>query len=229
MPDNAALMITEKDIVIRLVIGAVLGALIGLERERHSQPAGLRTHMILSIGCTLAMCLSIDLAMQYRNIAPNGDPARLAAQVISGIGFLGAGAILKLGTNIKGLTTATSLWTVAIISLAVGAGHFFSGIFSTALLLTILTIIDFLEKRYLTGVVTRDITLKCQDRENLVNEVKNTLTDMKMVIKSICVEKNLETNDIDIDIIVRAPEKQNMDEIIEKLSSTKDIKSFDIH
>lgn len=223
------LMISEKDIVIRLIIGAFLGALIGLERERHSQPAGLRTHMILSIGCTLAMCLSIDLAMEFRNIAPNGDPARLAAQVISGIGFLGAGAILKLGTNVKGLTTATSLWTVAIIGLAVGAGHFFSGIFSTALLLTILTIIDFLEKRYLTGVVTREISLKCHDRENLVNDIRMILIDMKMMIKSICVEKNLETNDIDIDIIVRAPDKQNMDEIIEKLSSTKDIKSFDIH
>jgi len=229
MPDNSMLMISEKDIVIRLIIGAFLGALIGLERERHSQPAGLRTHMILSIGCTLAMCLSIDLAMEFRNIAPNGDPARLAAQVISGIGFLGAGAILKLGTNVKGLTTATSLWTVAIIGLAVGAGHFFSGIFSTALLLTILTIIDFLEKRYLTGVVTREISLKCHDRENLVNDIRMILIDMKMMIKSICVEKNLETNDIDIDIIVRAPDKQNMDEIIEKLSSTKDIKSFDIH
>lgn len=223
------LMISEKDIVIRLVIGAFLGALIGLERERHSQPAGLRTHMILSIGCTLAMCLSIDLAMEFRNIAPNGDPARLAAQVISGIGFLGAGAILKLGTNVKGLTTATSLWTVAIIGLAVGAGHFFSGIFSTALLLTILTIIDFLEKRYLTGVVTREISLKCHDRENLVNDIRMILIDMKMTIKSICVEKNLETNDIEIDIIVRASDRQNMDEIIEKLSSTKDIKSFDIH
>ncbi|MGV8121400.1 MAG: MgtC/SapB family protein [Candidatus Xenobiia bacterium LiM19] len=229
MPDNSMLMISEKDIVIRLIIGAFLGALIGLERERHSQPAGLRTHMILSIGCTLAMCLSIDLAMEFRNIAPNGDPARLAAQVISGIGFLGAGAILKLGTNVKGLTTATSLWTVAIIGLAVGAGHFFSGIFSTALLLTILTIIDFLEKRYLTGVVTREISLKCHDRENLVNDIRMILIDMKMTIKSICVEKSLETNDIDIDIIVRAPDKQNMDEIIEKLSSTKDVKSFDIH
>jgi len=229
MPDSASMMLTEQQIVIRLVISAVLGALIGLERERHSQPAGLRTHMILSIGAALAMCLSIELATQFRAIAPNGDPARLAAQVVSGIGFLGAGAILKLGTNVKGLTTATSLWTVAIIGLAIGAGHFFSGIFSTALLLTVLIIIDFIEKRFITGVITRDISLKCRDREHLINDLKNTLTGLNMVIKSICVEKNLETNDIDVDVVVRAPESLNVDKIMEELTGQKDIKSFDIH
>ena len=79
-------MISETDILLRLVIAAALGTLVGLERERHDQPAGLRTHMILVVGATLAMCLSINLATGWAGDAPNGDPARLAAQVVSGIG-----------------------------------------------------------------------------------------------------------------------------------------------
>ena len=124
-------MLSQTDIFIRLLVAAALGGLIGLERERHDQPAGLRTHIILVLGATIAMCISINLSMQFHTVATNGDPERLAAQVISGIGFLGAGAIFRFGANVKGLTTAASLWTTAIIGLAVGAGYYLIGIAST--------------------------------------------------------------------------------------------------
>ncbi len=88
-------MITDTDIVLRLLVAAVLGGLVGYERERNNQPAGLRTHIILVVGAALAMVLSVNLAMQFKPLVPNGDPARLAAQVISGIGFLGVGAIIR--------------------------------------------------------------------------------------------------------------------------------------
>ncbi|HNW35138.1 MAG TPA: MgtC/SapB family protein, partial [Candidatus Ozemobacteraceae bacterium] len=94
-------MLTEYDIIFRLIFSAFLGGLIGLEREKHSQPAGLRTHIILAIGSSIAMCISINLSMQFHTTATNGDPERLAAQVISGIGFLGAGAIFRYGTGVK--------------------------------------------------------------------------------------------------------------------------------
>ncbi len=110
-------MISDQEIVIRVLIAAIIGALVGFERERQGQPAGLRTHIILVVGAALTMTLSINLAIQFRPYVPNGDPARLAAQVLSGIGFLGAGAILRYGPNIKGLTTATSLWTLAVVGL----------------------------------------------------------------------------------------------------------------
>jgi len=103
------MLISEGEILIRLGLAALLGMIVGFERERQNQPAGLRTHAILAIGSCLAMTISINLAVQFVPHVPNGDPARLAAQVISGIGFLGAGAILRYGTNVKGLTTATSL------------------------------------------------------------------------------------------------------------------------
>jgi len=101
--------------LLRLAVSMLLGGAIGFERERDSQPAGLRTHMILILGSCLAMILSINIGIK------NGtDPTRMAAQVISGVGFLGAGAILRSGFNVKGLTTATTVWTTAIIGLAVG-------------------------------------------------------------------------------------------------------------
>ena len=187
-------MISEQQIVIRLLTAAVLGGLVGVEREMHQQPAGLRTHMILAIGSTLAMCLSIDLAMQFQPLVPNGDPARLAAQVISGIGFLGAGAIFRYGATIKGLTTATSLWTVAIVGLVVGAGHFFSAGVATALLLGALSMLDQLEKRFLANSVTRTINVRIQGRQGLVEELRLVFNDLGFEVKSLSFSKDTQSN-----------------------------------
>ena len=114
-------MIPDYQIILRLLLAAGLGALVGLERELRGQFAGLRTYIILVTGAALSMTVSINLAIQFHPLAPNGDPARLAAQVVSGIGFLGAGAILRFGSHVKGLTTATSLWSMAMVGLAVEA------------------------------------------------------------------------------------------------------------
>jgi len=221
-------MITEQQIVLRLFLTAVLGGLVGLERERHNQPAGLRTHIILSVGSALAMCISINLAMQFQPLVPNGDPARLAAQVISGIGFLGAGAIFRYGTSVKGLTTATSLWTVAIIGLAMGAGHYFSAIVATALLLVALSVLDILEKRFLTGVITRTITMKVTDRPSLVDELKQVFQDLGIEIKSISISKNVETNEMEFEAIAKVPGQPDMDRLIGKLSHVQGIRAFEI-
>ncbi len=101
----------------RLVVAAILGALVGLEREIHEHPAGMRTHLLVSLGSAAFTVLSIEAFG-----APGGDPGRIAAQIVSGIGFLGAGAILKEGATIRGLTTAASLWAVAAVGMAAGAG-----------------------------------------------------------------------------------------------------------
>ena len=114
----------QLDLAVRLAVAAVLGAAIGLEREIHDHPAGMRTHLLVSLGAAIFTELSI-----YSFQPPGGgtgavptDPSRIAAQVVSGIGFLGAGAILKYGTSIRGLTTAASLWATAAIGMAAGAG-----------------------------------------------------------------------------------------------------------
>jgi putative Mg2+ transporter-C (MgtC) family protein len=113
---------------LRLLIAAVLGALVGLEREIHDHPAGMRTHLLVSLGSGGFTVLSIAAFP-----APGADPGRIAAQIVSGIGFLGAGAILKEGATIRGLTTAASLWAVAAVGMAAGAGAWIVAVTITAI------------------------------------------------------------------------------------------------
>ena len=123
----------QLDLVLRLLLGAGLGAAIGFEREVRGHPAGLRTHTLVSLGSALFTELSI-----YGFPSAPGqpvDPTRIAAQIVTGIGFLGGGAILKEGLNVKGLTTAASLWAVAAIGMAAGAGNWFLAIASTLIVL----------------------------------------------------------------------------------------------
>jgi putative Mg2+ transporter-C (MgtC) family protein len=115
----------QADLAVRMLIAAILGAAIGLEREIHEHPAGMRTHLLVSLGSAIFTVLSIYgfEGIHAEGVTATVDPTRISAQVVSGIGFLGAGAILKYGTSIRGLTTAASLWTAAAIGMAAGAGE----------------------------------------------------------------------------------------------------------
>jgi putative Mg2+ transporter-C (MgtC) family protein len=138
--------ITEIDMVIRLSLGFLAGAIIGFERSSRHQIAGLRTHILICVGATLLMLVSIWLPAEFTGMK-NGDPGRIAAQVVSGIGFLGAGAIIRLGNNIKGLTTAASLWLIAAVGLAIGAGMFIAAAATEVISLVTLIVLELVEKR----------------------------------------------------------------------------------
>jgi len=139
-------MITELDIILRLSLGFIAGGIIGFERSSHRQIAGLRTHILICVGSTCLMLLSIWLPQNFFSLK-NGDPGRIAAQVVSGMGFLGAGAIIRLGGDIKGLTTAASLWLVAAIGLVIGAGMYIAAIGAEVLALITLTLLHPIERR----------------------------------------------------------------------------------
>jgi len=142
-------VIDDWHLMLRLLLSVLLGGLIGYERERKNHAAGLKTHTLVSLGSCLIMVLSIygfsEFVGQY---GVNRDPARLAAQAITGIGFLGAGTILFTGKSIKGLTTAASLWVVMAIGLAVGAGFYVGASFTVFLALAVLWGLNVIEKRY---------------------------------------------------------------------------------
>ena len=129
-------MTGNVEIIIRLILASILGGLIGLDRESTNRPAGFRTHILVAIGSALIMMVSVD------NAKYGADPSRIAAQVISGIGFLGAGTILRTGTNIEGLTTAASLWVCAGIGLAVGNGYYLGAVATTLIVLFFLKILE---------------------------------------------------------------------------------------
>jgi putative Mg2+ transporter-C (MgtC) family protein len=221
-------MVPDQEFVIRILISAALAALVGIERERQNQPAGLRTLMILAVGSTMAMILSINMAFQFKVQGVSGDPARLAAQVISGIGFLCGGAILHYGLNVRGLTTATSLWTTAIIGLTVGAGHYLAAGGTTLLLLVILVVLNFIEDRYIPQYRTYSVTLKAEDRAGILKEVRELFDDPSIKMTMTSVNKNLDEDRITIILSVRSLQKQVLDTLVNRLSNSKGINSFKI-
>ena len=115
--------VTTISSVYKLVLSMALGAVIGYERKRKGQIAGVRTFSLIAMGATLAMILSIYVPQEYLGLK-NGDPGRIAAQVVSGIGFLGAGAIIQMKGSVRGLTTAAGIWMVAALGLTVGVGMY---------------------------------------------------------------------------------------------------------
>jgi putative Mg2+ transporter-C (MgtC) family protein len=130
----------QVELALRLLLGLVLGAIIGLEREFGRQPAGFRTHSLVALGACLFTIVSA-----YAFLGAGADPTRIAAQVVTGIGFIGAGAVLQYQGHIRGLTTAASLWSVAAIGMAAGAGLYVLAVLGTALVLVVLSLLDRVE------------------------------------------------------------------------------------
>lgn len=143
MPTDIAF---QFDLLVRLLLAAVLGAAIGLEREVHDHPAGMRTHLLVSVGAATFTVLSI-----FAFVAPGADPGRIAAQIVSGIGFLGAGAILKYGATVRGLTTAASLWAVAAVGMAAGSGAWIVALIATIIVVVSLWPLHLVEERLVAG------------------------------------------------------------------------------
>lgn len=143
--------ITPTTAAVKLLVSFFLGAIIGVERQFRRREAGMRTFTLICMGSAAAMLISIWIPQCYPNFL-NGDPGRIAAQVLTGIGFLGAGAIMQSHGSIHGLTTAACIWVVAVIGLAVGAGMYVPALIGTGLTLVILVSLERLEKRmFLNG------------------------------------------------------------------------------
>jgi len=141
-------IIPHSEILLRLLVTLLIAFLLGLEREFKHQPAWVRTHVLIWVGSCLLMILSILVPEMYNSNI--NDPGRIAAQVVSGIWFLWAGAIIKLGVDTRGLTTAANIWVTAAIGLVIGAGLYFAAFAATAIILIDLILITEFKRRYLT-------------------------------------------------------------------------------
>lgn len=135
------------DIIWRLLCALLVGIVIGTEREYTHRPAGMRTHMLVSLGACVVMIIGQLIFVQYRELNATPDPARMAAQVITGVGFLGAGTILREGPTVKGLTTAASLWSTACLGLAAGAGYYILAVAGMLFIFATLTIFEVIQKK----------------------------------------------------------------------------------
>ena len=145
--------------VFKLTLSLLLGCVVGLERKRKGQIAGLRTFALISMGATLGMILSIYIPQEYMGLK-NGDPGRVAAQVITGVGFLGAGAIIQMKGSVRGLTTAAGIWMVATIGMAVGVGMYLVSVIATLLIIFILVTLERYEHKLNIGQESKIVRVK---------------------------------------------------------------------
>lgn len=163
----------SSDLIIRLVFATLLGGILGLEREIHGRPAGLRTHLLVSLGAAAFMLMSPLVAGM--NPGFPGDPGRIAAQIVTGIGFLGAGAIVKEGVNIRGLTTAACLWVAAAIGMACGAALYAEAIFIWILAIFALVLLPYAEgifRKHSYRILEISLPLEV-DVSSILNAVKS--------------------------------------------------------
>lgn len=182
-------MIGEYEVIIRLVLSAIIGGLIGMEREASNRPAGLRTHVLVTLGSALIMLVSLEGFKDPGTGLQTGDSARLAAQVVSGIGFLGAGTIMRTGDSIVGLTTAASLWVSAGIGLAIGNGYYMGGLLTAGIvILTLMSLAAFEKKVFKTKYKTLHVF--STSRSGLIGEIGTLLGAHNINIRDISIEDN---------------------------------------
>ncbi|MCA0756791.1 MgtC/SapB family protein [Paenibacillus sp. N4] len=194
--------ISELHILIRLLLALVLGGLVGFEREQSNHAAGFRTNILVCLGSCLLMLLSMyGFAAFVDEVNVRVDPARLAAAVITGIGFLGAGTILFTGKSITGLTTAASLWVVSAIGLAVGAGFYFAAGVTTIMVLVTLWAFNKLEKRYISAKKEQLLKIKSYDVSKTLRGLNELIASKKIVIRKLQIEELRDEGHSDGDLL----------------------------
>ena len=199
----------------QIVVAAALGAIIGAEREIHGHPAGIRTHMLVSLGSAIFTIMSVHGFGQDADPS-RVDPTRIAAQIVSGIGFLGAGAILKDGIVIRGLTTAASLWATSAVGLAAGAGEYVIAIVSAGVILVSLWPINAIAERLHGGGAPETNLRLLLDKVELIGAVSETLLRQKVEIVGITTQR-LARHSYQADLSVRSRRAADITEALEAL------------
>jgi putative Mg2+ transporter-C (MgtC) family protein len=214
--------INVYNVVFRILLSLLLGGIIGIEREKHKQLAGFRTHILISISSTLLMLLSIYVPQTFSS-AGQADPGRIAAQVISGIGFIGAGAILRIGANVRGLTTAATIWSIAAVGLVVGAGMYLVSIVGTVIILFVLTVLDRIEKAFFPPqhlkymhITFREITAKT----DLVLAIIKTY---KIKIKDFDINQSPQKNTTRMEIFIQVRRDTDFKKLYEDLEKVEGV------
>lgn len=199
-------MVSNFELIIRLLASAIVGGIIGIEREAHNRPAGFRTHILVTMGAALIMLVSTQ---GFPGVEGKFDPSRIAAQVVSGVGFLGAGTIVITGNEIKGLTTAASLWVCAGVGLAIGGGYYLGGLVTAVIVFISLSLLSKIEKG-LTSKKYKAINITCQERAGLIGDLGQVFGNNAIMIKDIKINRNImlhenslitENNEMEYDIV----------------------------
>lgn len=221
MADPSVWHLDMGEVILRIGLAVVFGGIIGIEREWGNHSAGFRTHILVCVGSTLITILSIYGFAEFV-YEPNvrTDPARLTAQIVSGIGFLGAGTILRTGSTISGLTTAASLWVVAAIGIGVGTGSYFAAGLTTLMVWVCLFLLNKFEKRVINRRRRNEWILKVNGSHSDVGRVIQQLTDAGLWLRSIDIARESDDNTWRVRVKIRTEKRMTPQDITDVLLST---------
>lgn len=205
------------EMVARLLLACLLGGIIGIERQNLNRPAGFRTHILVCVGSALVMVTSEFVFKKYTGVS-NVDITRLGAQVISGIGFLGAGTIIRDGFNVKGLTTAASLWAVSCVGIAAGIGFYLGAIATTAMIYITLILLLKFELLHKDKSNLRVLTIQSLNITGQIAAICTVFDRSGVFVKSIEFENDLEDKYLHIRCLIKLPESNSKVGILNELS-----------
>jgi len=200
--------VTLANSVFKLVLSMVLGVLVGVERKRKGQIAGVRTFALISMGACMAMLLSIYVPQVYLGLK-NGDPGRIAAQVITGVGFLGGGAMIHMKGSVRGLTTAAGIWMTATIGMAVGVGMYWCSILAPGLILVTLVLLEAWEHRRNIGHENRVLKLQVEGIVQDIEAYREVFNRHKVHLSTYFIEYDYERDSTQLNFVVLAPSHRN--------------------
>lgn len=193
--------VTLSNSVFRLMLAMLIGCMVGWERKRKGQVAGLRTFTLISMGACLAMLLSIYVPQEYLGLK-NGDPGRIAAQVVTGVGFLGGGAMIQQKGSIRGLTTAAGIWVVATLGMAVGVGMYGAAIVAAVLVMVTLVTLEQWEHKVRIGQESRVVNVRLREIVDDVTPFRKVFASNEMHLSTFYIEVDYEKSETEISFVV---------------------------
>ncbi len=211
----------------RLLVSFLIGGIVGLERRWRLQPAGFRTHILICLGATLLMMLSIYIPQEYVDFK-NGDPGRIAAQIITGIGFLGAGAIIKIGSNVRGLTTAASIWLISAIGMGVGAGLYIISGIAAFLMLMALIVLERFEKRIIPDRITKVLSVITESRAVTSDSILAILKSYPLTVMNVDIHHSYVKVTTEMNFTITYKENLPIDSIIEAIGELEPVKMVNL-
>ena len=219
--------IGQWEYLVRMVVAVLCGALVGLERSKRQKEAGIRTHIIVSLGAALLMIVSkygfFDVVI-YDSIQL--DASRLASNIITSIGFLGAGVIFLKGGSVKGLTTSAGLWTIAGVGTAIGAGLYTVGLFAAGLVI----LIQFILHRYNLSsetISSNEILIRLEDDNDIINSIKKKFVDRNILVQEFSLKRN-EDSTVTLLLTVKMNENVALEELLTMAHEIPQIKEVSV-
>jgi len=219
------------DIALRLIASLIVGSLIGLERSYHGRPAGFRTHSLVCLSTSLLMLVTVYEARWFPSTAQGRislDPTRMAQGIMTGIGFLGAGTIMKDGLSVRGLTTAASIWITAAIGILIGVGFYFPAAIATVLTLGTLAVFRWIESRIPRQFYAQFEVRFARDKAMPEQEMRRLLHDYGFTVASLNYRLDVDSDSFEYQTVIRSTGADNASHLIQALNKIEAVKEYRI-